>query len=128
MNGHIYFEIHADDLKRASAFYTKVFGWTFHKRESQDDIPAQYMRMDTGGTTGGMLKRPADAPPPECGVNAFVCSVEIADFDSTADKILKSGGSTAMSKFPVPGVCWQGYFKDTESNTFGVFQVDEAAG
>ncbi len=49
-------------------------------------------------------------------------------FDSTADKILKSGGSIAMPRFPIPGVCWQGYFKDTEGNTFGIFQVDAAAG
>jgi len=28
----------------------------------------------------------------------------------------------------VPGVCWQGYFLDTEGNTFGVFQPDSSAG
>jgi hypothetical protein len=27
----------------------------------------------------------------------------------------------------VPGVCWQGYFLDTESNVFGIFQPDPAA-
>jgi uncharacterized protein len=27
----------------------------------------------------------------------------------------------------VPGTCWQGYFIDTEGNTFGIFQVDEEA-
>jgi hypothetical protein len=28
----------------------------------------------------------------------------------------------------VPGKCWQGYFIDTEDNTFGIFEVDEEAG
>jgi predicted enzyme related to lactoylglutathione lyase len=28
----------------------------------------------------------------------------------------------------VPGVCWQGYFLDTEGNTFGIFQPDQSAG
>jgi hypothetical protein len=28
----------------------------------------------------------------------------------------------------VPGKCWQGYFIDTEGNTFGIFEVDEEAG
>jgi len=30
-------------------------------------------------------------------------------------------------KFAVPGRCWQGYFLDTEGNTFGVFEVDPDA-
>jgi uncharacterized protein len=28
----------------------------------------------------------------------------------------------------VPGKCWQGYFIDTEGNTFGISEVDEEAG
>jgi hypothetical protein len=27
----------------------------------------------------------------------------------------------------VPNTCWQGYFVDTEGNTFGIFQVDPNA-
>ena len=74
-----------------------------------------------------MLKRPTVTPPPECGVNAFVCSIEVNDFDETAEKIKNHNGQIAFPKFAVPGVCWQGYFKDTEGNTFGIFQVDENA-
>jgi len=76
---------------------------------------------------GGMLKRPADTPPPECGTNAFVNSMEVDDIDVTSDKILKLGGEVALLKFAVPGKCWQAYFLDTEGNTFGLFQVDENA-
>jgi predicted enzyme related to lactoylglutathione lyase len=53
--------------------------------------------------------------------------VEVANFDAAAHKILNVGGRTAMPKFAVPGVCWQGYFIDTEGNTFGIFQPDPAA-
>ncbi|MEX0929444.1 MAG: VOC family protein [Balneolales bacterium] len=127
MNGHIYFEIQADDLKRASGFYREVFGWIFHQHESQSEIPVGYLRIETGGTAGGMLKRPAETPPPECGTNAFVCSIEVDDFDITAEKILNLDGQVALPRFAVPGVCWQGYFLDTEGNTFGLFQVDEQA-
>jgi uncharacterized protein len=127
MNGHIYFEIQADNLNRASGFYRVVFGWKFHEHESQSAIPVEYLRIETGGTAGGMLKRPSDTPPPECGTNAFVCSVEVDDFDQTSGRILKNGGNISMPKFAIPGVCWQGYFTDTEGNTFGVFQVDENA-
>jgi uncharacterized protein len=74
-----------------------------------------------------LLKRPAKTPPPQHGTNAFVCSIEVMDFDKTTAKITARGGKVALPKFAVPGVCWQGYFLDTESNTFGIFQVDDQA-
>ena len=124
MNGHFYFEIQAEDTKRAVQFYTDVFGWRFTEHES---FPAEYWRIETGGTRGGLLKRPAKTPPPEHGTNAFVCSLEVESFDETAAKIVGSGGQVALPKFAVPNTCWQGYFLDTEGNTFGLFQVDETA-
>lgn len=125
MSGQIYFEIQADDLERAADFYSKVFGWEF--TPAAEDLPIEYWRIQTGGTAGGMLERPADPPPPETGTNAFVCSFEVDDFDKTAKVIAESGGQVALPKLAVPGVCWQGYFIDTEGNTFGLFQPDEAA-
>ncbi len=127
MSGHLYFEIHADDLERAENFYRKIFGWNFHKHESQNKIPVEYLRIETGGVAGGILKRPAKTPPPECGSNAFVCSFQVEDFDSISERIITADGLVSMPKFAVPGVCWQGYFLDTEGNNFGIFQVDEKA-
>jgi len=124
MNGHLYFEIQADDPLRASHFYKEVFGWQFDKA---DGLPVEYWRIVTGGTRGGLLKRPAKTPPPECGTNAFVCSIQVENFDETAKIIMNHGGQIAFPKFAVPGTCWQGYFIDTEGNTFGIFQVDETA-
>jgi uncharacterized protein len=124
MNGHLYFEIQADDTSRATNFYKQLFDWKFEKAEG---LPVEYWRIETGGTRGGLLKRPAKTPPPEFGTNAFVCSIEMDNFDATSKKILSAGGQVALPKFAVPGVCWQGYFLDTEGNTFGIFQVDESA-
>lgn len=121
---HLYFEIQADNLERASNFYKELFGWEFH---DNPHAPVEYLRIKTGGTAGGMLKRPADTPPPECGTNAYVCSIEVDDFDAIAEKIKHLGGQVAMPKFAIPNTCWQGYFLDTEGNTFGLFEVDENA-
>lgn len=125
MNGPSYFEIQASELKRAIEFYGAVFGWTFTRA---DGLPIEYWRIQTDGSRGGLLRRPAKAPAPEQGTNAFVCSMEVADFDATARRITDSGGRVALPKFAVPGVCWQGYFLDTEGNTFGIFQPDPTAG
>jgi uncharacterized protein len=124
-HGHIYFEIQVDDAQRAIRFYSQVFNWKFSEVKG---APIPYWRIETGGSMGGLLGRPAPAPPPRSGTNAFVCSVEVDNFDATQKAILQQGGVIALPKFAVPGTCWQGYFIDTESNTFGVFEVDENAG
>jgi uncharacterized protein len=121
----IFFEIQADDVWRAAKFYQTVFGW---KLSPNPGAPIEYLDIETDGSRGGLLKRPAKIPPPEHGTNAYVCSMEVGNFDVTASMILSSGGQIALEKFPIPGRCWQGYFIDTEGNTFGIFQVDEHAG
>ena len=124
MKGPSYFEIQASDLKRAAAFYQAIFGWKFTRA---DGMPVEYWRIETDSVRGGLLQRPAKPPAVAQGTNAFVCSMEVADFDATAKRITDVGGSIALPKFAVPGVCWQGYFVDTEGNTFGIFQPDPAA-
>ena len=118
-----YFEIQADNSHRAVSFYGEIFGWRF---EEVKGLPVEYWR-ETSGAMVAVLQRPAKTPPPECGTNAFVCSMKVANFDTAAEKITNHGGQIALPKFAVPGRGWQGYFLDTEGNTFGIFQVDEAA-
>jgi predicted enzyme related to lactoylglutathione lyase len=123
--GNIYFEIQADDLTRAINFYSKTFGWKFAEIKG---LPVAYWTIETGGSRGGLLQRPAKTPPPQSGTNAFVCSLEVESFDDTARTIGQLGGIVALPKFAVPATCWQGYFVDPEGNTFGIFEVDENAG
>ncbi|GAB1470587.1 VOC family protein [Chloroflexota bacterium] len=122
---YLFFEIQADDVQRAAKFYQIVFGW---KMSRNSGVPIEYWDIETGGSRGGLLQRPTKTPSPEHGTNAFVCSIEVESFDSAANKIMSNGGQVALEKFPVIGRCWQGYFIDTEGNTFGIFEVDEKAG
>lgn len=124
MNEIAYFEIQATNPKELVDFYKNVFGWEFTKDEN---LPIEYYRIKTNGMNGGLLQRPAIIPSTGYGTNAFTCSAMVKNFDETADLIMKSGGRVAMEKFAVPGICWQGYFLDTDNNTFGVFQPDEKA-
>jgi predicted enzyme related to lactoylglutathione lyase len=124
MNGPSYFEIQAEDINRARNFYQEIFGWKFTKAEG---LPLEYWRIETDGPRGGLLPRPAPRPTMPSGTNAFVCSMEVKNLDETSVKIISLGGHVALPKFAVPGVCWQGYFLDTEGNTFGIFQPDPQA-
>lgn len=124
MNNPMYFELQANDLQRAIKFYETVFGWEI---SLQEGLPIEYYRIETSGISGGILKRPAPQPSPEQGTNSAVISMEVENFDSTAKSILTNDGQEALPKFAIPGKCWQGYFIDTEGNTFGIFEVDENA-
>ncbi len=75
------------------------------------------------GINGGLLPRPAQVSSSESGTNAYVCTVQVDDFDTAAEKILASGGIIALPKYDLGGMAWQGYFMDTEGNTFGLHQV-----
>src|SRR3974390_1806929 len=106
----MYFEIQADEPPRAMGFYSHVFGWKFTKQEG---LPIEYWRIETDAYEGGLLTRPGRRAPIGSGTNAFVCSIEVHDFDAAAGRILEKDGIVALPKFPVPGRCWQGYFIDT---------------
>lgn len=131
MNRIIHFEIQADDLERAATFYRAVFDWKIQKWAGME---IEYWMVMTAeldskepGINGGMVKRPEQAATPGCGANAYVCSIIVDNFETTTEKILAAGGKIAMPKFAIRGMAWQGYFLDTEGNTFGVHQPDPAA-
>ena len=126
----VHFEIQADDVERAKAFYAAAFGWTFE--DYTEFVGSPYFGVVTGpdgemGINGGLLQRPVAAPAPEQGTNAFVCTMGVEDYDATAAAILAAGGIVALPKYALPGMAWQGYFLDTEGNTIGIHQPDPNA-
>lgn len=126
-NRVVHFEIMADDPERAAAFYRNVFGWEVQKWEGGQ---MEYWMVMTApkdsaemGINGGLMRRPA-ALEKQCASNAFVCTVAVEDYDAIGQKVLDNGGAVAMPKFALVGMAWQGYFLDTEGNSFGVHQPD----
>jgi predicted enzyme related to lactoylglutathione lyase len=125
-----HFEIQADDPERAKAFYAAVFDWAYEDYGQMTGSAYWGITTgpeDTAGINGGLLQRPAPAPAPEQGANAFVCTMVVDDFDGTEQRILAAGGRVALPKAALPGMAWQGYYLDTEGNTFGIHQPDPAA-
>ena len=125
----VHFEIQVDDLDRARTFYGDVFGWTFDDWTAVTGSP--YWGVTTGddgpGINGGLMERPHPAPPEGSGSNGAVLTVQVDDYDATAARIEAAGGRVTMPKAAIPGMAWQGYYLDTEGNTFGLHQADEKA-
>jgi len=135
MNRVVHFEIQADNPVRAMKFYKSVFGWEFPVWMKE---PLYYGVM-TGsasspqaaekepGINGGLLARQGGKHVENAAVNAYVCTVQVDSYDKTHDKILAAGGTVALPKHAITGIAWQGYYKDTEGNIFGIHQPDKKA-
>jgi len=130
-NRPVHFEIQADDPERAKKFYEDVFGWNIQKWENDQ---MEYWLIMTApkdsaepGINGGLLRRPAKAPAAQQGTNAFVCTMQVDDYDACEKKILAAGGIVALPKMALMGMAWQGYYLDPEGNTFGIHQADPNA-
>lgn len=124
MNAIAYFEIQVSNLNNAILFYKNVFEWDF---VIEPNLPIPYYRIETKGINGGLLQRPIAEPPRQYGTNAFTCSIQVGNFDETAQKIIENGGQIAMPKFSLPKKCYQGYFLDLDNNVFGIFEANENA-
>ena len=124
----IHFEIHASDPERVQAFHRTLFGWQFQAWNG----PVEYWVITTGdaaqpGINGGMVRRRGPAPAEGQAVNAFVCTVAVADLDATLRALPGAGGTLALPKMAVPGVGWLAYVKDPDGNLCGLMQADSAA-
>ncbi|MEL4026296.1 VOC family protein [Lysinibacillus endophyticus] len=130
MSRIIHFEIHVNDMENAKNFYGEVFGWTYQDYSEYAGMP--YFGVVTGsdeepGINGALMKRQGPAPEPGQVLNGYVCTIGVADYDATEQKILQQGGKVALPKYALPGMAWQGYYLDTDGNIFGIHQPDQNA-
>lgn len=135
MNRIVHFEVQAGNPERAAKFYKDVFGWEINEwviPGTQMKDENRYWLVTTGpeteqGINGGLLFRRGPAPIEGQPVNAFVCTVGVANLDESIEKALKAGGSVAFPKMAVKDIGWLAYCKDTEGNIFGMMQEDKSA-
>ncbi len=124
----VHFEIHAAEPERTIAFYRDLFSWEFTRWEG----PWDYWLIRTGATDqpgidGGLVKRRGPAPAEGQPVNAFVCTLDVADLDAVLSKATSLGGGIALERMPVPGIGWLAYIVDPDRNILGVMQSDPTA-
>lgn len=122
MSRVVHFEIHASEPERLVAFYEHVFGWSFTAWEG----PWPYWLIDTGeappGINGGLLRRRGDAPAVGQPVNAFVCTVGVADVAATVARAVEGGGAVAVPVDEVAGIGRLAYVRDPDGNLVGVLE------
>jgi predicted enzyme related to lactoylglutathione lyase len=124
-NRVVHFDIYADDVERAIAFYQTVFGWAIQKVDGMD-----YWLITTGdgelGINGGLGPRtsPTQGDVPQFG---YTCTVDVADVNAAFEAALAAGGTEVHRPGPIPGVGYMAYVRDTEGNHLGLMQSDHTA-
>jgi predicted enzyme related to lactoylglutathione lyase len=117
----VWFEIPADDLKRAKAFYSKLFGWKMNPFPG----PHEYWHIDTGGADaspdGGLIKRQNEG---HRGITNYVL---VPNVNRAVAKVQKLGGTICVPKTPVPEMGFFAICQDPEGNVFAVWEKTEKA-
>ncbi len=122
----VHFEIHAADPERAAKFYSELFDWNVKKWEGPFDYWLASTKTQNIGIDGAIVARRGGPPSDGAAVNAYVCTISVADLDAQMDKVKAAGGSIALDKMEVPGIGWLAYAKDPEGNLFGMLQPNDA--
>lgn len=114
----VHIEIPADDTQRALKFWGELAGWKFQNYAEGTEGAPEYHMFE--GEPGGGLYPSTEG---EKGIRVFF---ETDDIDAELGRIRDAGGDTE-DKMPVPSMGWFAHAKDTEGNSFSVWQADESA-
>ena len=119
-----HFSINADDMERAKAFYSSVFGWSY----SAYGPPGFYMIEGAGGPAGmyaSLQKRRAIVPGKS--IYGLECTLAVDDSEKAEAAIKKAGGKIVMPRSILAGVGKLFFFEDTEGNIIGAMEYDAKA-
>ena len=131
-NPVVHFEMPAEDKKRMSEFYTKVFGWQTKQlgpemgdymvvMTSDSDPNDPTGRPKTPGTINGGFYQRKDAS------QAPLVVISVDDINESMKKIEEAGGKVIGGMTPgkpddIPGVGLYAAFSDTEGNRICILQ------
>ena len=123
-NAVMHFEIPADDVARATAFYEKTFGWKIKAFKMPPGSPEYYSvvtrKKNAPGIDGGLMKRAMPGQP-------FTNYINVPSIDDMNQVVQANGGTIVMPKQEIgPNMGWISMFKDTENNMIGLHQAPPA--
>ena len=120
-NAVVHFEIPADDVARATAFYEKIFGWKIKPYKmppgSQEYFSVVTRKKNAPGIDGGLMTRAMPGQP-------FTNYIDVPSIDDTNQVVQANGGTIIMPKREIgPNMGWISMFKDPENNMIGLHQA-----
>ena len=116
----VWFEVPADNPERARKFYSSLFGWKINPFPGMSD----YWHIETGGAEetpdGGLMARKHPGQP----ITQYILVPSVSQYTAEIEKL---GGSICQPKMAVPQMGYLAICKDTEGNTFAIWEPDPSA-
>jgi uncharacterized protein len=128
MNPVVHFEMPADNMKRMTEFYSKVFGW---QTKAMGEEMGNYVVVSTtetdekgrpkmaGSINGGFYMRQNGQP-----ANHPSIVVAVEDIKASVKEVTKSGGKVINEPTKIPGIGLYVSITDTEGNLISLLQPD----
>jgi uncharacterized protein len=115
-----WFEIYVDDMQRAKAFYTAVFGVEFTSLESPEiEMWAFPMNFEAAGATGALVKVPGMV----AGKNSVLVYFSCEDCAIEAERATSAGGRLHRAKMSVGEYGFVALAYDTEGTLIGLHSM-----
>ena len=112
-----WFEIYVQDIERAKAFYSKVFGVQMQRLEADGlEMWAFPMSMDVPGASGALVHMPGFEP----GGNSTLVYFDTDDCAVEAGRVAEAGGRIFKDKFSIGEYGFVALAYDSEGNMFGM--------
>lgn len=122
-NSVVHFEVPADDIERAKAFYQEAFGWQIEAYPGMDyngvtttEVGPDFMPLKPGSINGGLGQRSATLSGP-------VITIGVDDIDEALAAVERNGGKIVEARQAVAEMGFTAYFTDTEGNLMGLWQT-----
>ena len=116
----VWFEIPADDIKRARKFYSSLFGWKIKAFPNMED----YWHIDSGGAHASPDRAIMKKMCPEHPVTNYIL---VDSVTRASAKVEKLGGKVHKAKTAVPNLGYFAICQDTENNVFALWEKIESA-
>jgi len=114
-----WFEIYVQDMDRAKAFYSAVFGVAFTRLESPIELWAFPMYPNAHGVTGALAKIDGCGPSGNNVIVYFNCD----DCAVEADKAAAAGGQIHKHRFSIGQYGYIALITDSEGNMIGLHSM-----
>lgn len=106
-------EIPVNDMAKATAFYSGLFGWNIAEAPGYEGYP---MWRAPNQISGGALTAPAE------GFDQPRSYVEVDSIDETLAATVGAGGTVLVGKSEISPTSWWAVIADPEGNTLGLYE------
>lgn len=117
-----HFEIPAFNIERAKKFYSELFGWKIEKFKAHKNYWI-FNTEDLNGQRGitGAIETKQNEQ------HKITCNICVDSIDEYIAKVEELGGEVYIPKSAVAGVGYYAYCRDTEGNSFVLWETDRNA-